>query len=67
MKKTYNPFRTAYSKLCPKDQLRLVKKLLSPTRTLTEVVNQLTRVDPYVTVQQSGRLSLMSDKHLLNS
>jgi hypothetical protein len=62
--KKYNPFRTAFSKAAPDDQLKAVKKALPSFDSLQHAVNELVRVNPVISIRQDGRLSFLTDKHL---
>jgi hypothetical protein len=62
--KKYNPFRTAFSKAAPADQLKAVKKVVKSFDTLQQCVNELYRVNPVLSVRQDGRLMFLTDKHL---
>lgn len=66
MPKERNPLRTKFSKASTYDQLKLIKKLLTPNDDLKQVINRLFTVDPYVSIRQDGRISLFTDKHLFN-
>jgi hypothetical protein len=59
-----NPFRAKFTKLAPADQIKAVKKLQDRFPTLLQIVSELTKVDPVISIRQDGRLSFVTDKHL---
>ena len=59
-----NPFRARFSRLPVPEQIKAVKKLEDRFPSLGQIVAELTKVDPYISIRQDGRLTFLSDKHL---
>jgi hypothetical protein len=60
-----NPFRAKFSKLPVADQIKAVKKLQDRFPTLSQIVNELNRVDPVVSIRQDGRVTFLTDTYLV--
>ncbi|PAW94076.1 hypothetical protein CKK33_11450 [Mucilaginibacter sp. MD40] len=67
MPKEYKPFRVRFTKANTVDQLKAVKKLLNRHPSLTQIVNELTSVDPVITVYQNGSVNFLTDAHLFKT
>lgn len=59
-----NPFRVRFTKAAIPDQLKAVKKLENRFPSLLQIVSELTKIDPVISIRQDGRMSFVTDKHL---
>jgi NAD kinase len=63
-KKTYSPFRCKFSKAEPADQLKVLRKLTGKDTSLLNIINELFRIDPVISVRSDGRVNFLTDRHL---
>jgi len=60
----HSPFRAQFTKAPIDVQIRILTKVKTGFESLPQLVNELTRVNPVISVCRDGRASLLTDKHL---
>jgi hypothetical protein len=64
--KTRNTWRCKFSRASLDLQLKVIKKLSKKATDLKALINDLYRVDPFISEWKNGTVNLLTDHHVFN-
>jgi len=63
----HNPVMVQFNKADQNTQLKAARKALTPTDTLPQITNELSRVNPTLSIRKDGRIRFVTDTHIFKN